>query len=1111
MVNYLRHAESLYFLESNAVDSPHRTRSSKPVKDASSKVERGPNELTSTHLTELFLFRNGDEGIENKKLTDIRQIRGRGCMFPFGNIDVINTNNVLPQYGHVRGLHTTQLPSDSEVIPDLVCRNGDLLEKSRKLKRELELSLIPRINKSLKEDVWPTTDSETSNMLKAYIHVSTYIVAITSAARFIPTTQLKMEGMKVILADKFKPFDPKRPGLLVNREAIKDPASWRDILEEASHNLESLPFKLWSVDEISRSEGRLTPGVDKKAFRTIPRSPSNREEALIILQPIIDLLKRTISISEGKTDQAIKRKGPENLNEREKLRRYLKTPVGKIRVRKSMELLTIITNDPMKYLQDKIEKDTKYNLTLKFALLQSLKKLRIRNYKSDDVLRVFIPKANGKLRPLVIPTLKDRTIQMLLKSVMEPYLEPLGDRTSFGFRPGRNCHQATSYLHHRLQVNTSDSNNRLAKKNLSLLKFSIRAKLRAKKYETLKPELEQALKVKYSNIRDVPMTIRQLLKRDSKTYFNSTYILDADIKGCFDNISHDWLILNVPMPLGYDYLLPRILKPNIVEKGAKSFITLVESKDNHSGIPQGGIISPLLMNFTLDGLEKVIRDSLTRFKNPDGSAYFDQEKYEFYLPILGEKESKRYAMNLELKTSSWMVRYADDFIVGVKSEVGLLKVKEGIETFLNERGLTLSPEKTRIIKWKANAKVNFLSWTHHYLVPGKVSWIIRTPKSKAGRLTDWIGNYTYPSKKAITRLKEAISLITSHANTWETEESIIKQLRYLVLGWSNYFTPGPKQGALRLALDWYIYKRMKRFIFSKYGNSYLIHFLRLNQNEDGTRKVQIGLENQTDGRTRTLSIPRLYDLNTPQVWSQLTPVNDILNHSFLVFPAPYVKRAIGIAHLRGDVKSKLMLRQKSLCSICEKQLVIWENLLLREDIDLFMDKFNQSNIHPENYGKAALLSCADYQEWREIELNSQTINEKIAKRTISLLDSRTADWSRGLNFDHIVPIALADRTIPLISLLNGLNNLTLVHAECHKTKTLGETERSFLKEMRRIRKSLLPEGIKLREVDSKTRTDITCKTILVLNAKGSLDRYKGLSRSTSGTINRLLQIAKGNI
>jgi len=57
MVNYLRHAESLYFLESNAVESPHRTRSSKPVKDASSKDERGPNELTSTHLTELLLLR----------------------------------------------------------------------------------------------------------------------------------------------------------------------------------------------------------------------------------------------------------------------------------------------------------------------------------------------------------------------------------------------------------------------------------------------------------------------------------------------------------------------------------------------------------------------------------------------------------------------------------------------------------------------------------------------------------------------------------------------------------------------------------------------------------------------------------------------------------------------------------------------------------------------------------------------------------------------------------------------------------------------------------------------------------------------------------------------
>ncbi len=199
----------------------------------------------------------------------------------------------------------------------------------------------------------------------------------------------------------------------------------------------------------------------------------------------------------------------------------------------------------------------------------------------------------------------------------------------------------------------------------------------------------------------------------SKEY-SAPYVLEGDIRGCFDNIPHEWLLENIPLD---KKVLMEFLKAGYIYEGAYHSV--------FTGAAQGGIISPILANMTLDGMK-----------------------------ILLKNQFKDKKVNL--------VRYADDWVITAESREVAEQVKITIEGFLAERGLSLSEEKTKIVH--IDEGFDFLSWNF---------------RKYGGKLL------IKPSKKAVATITRQLSDIISHAKG-ASQDILIEKLNPVIRGWSLY-------------------------------------------------------------------------------------------------------------------------------------------------------------------------------------------------------------------------------------------------------------------------------------------------------------------------------------
>jgi len=329
-----------------------------------------------------------------------------------------------------------------------------------------------------------------------------------------------------------------------------------------------------------------------------------------------------------------------------------------------------------------------------------------KNWKdtSPPVRRVWIPKpGKTEKRPLGIPVMVERARQHLAKLALEPEWEARFEPNSYGFRPGRSCHDAIE-------------------------------------------------------------AIFNAIKQKEK------YVLDADLKGAFDHIDHHKLLHKLKTYPAMKRTIQAWLKAGAIDKGA--------FEETTSGTPQGGTVSPLLMNIALHGMETAVMEA---YRTKEGKPQF--------------------------------IRYADDLVVFHATEEGVKRAQAVLETWLADVGLELKPSKTKITHtltpYQGKVGFNFLGFAIRQFPVGQT----HTGKNTYGKPLGF-KTIISPSKEAIKRHMEEIGKKVRKLRS-AAQEKLIGTLNPIIRGWANYYRTVVAAQTFSLC-DHLTYQQLRRWAYRRH-------------------------------------------------------------------------------------------------------------------------------------------------------------------------------------------------------------------------------------------------------------------------------------------------------
>ena len=347
--------------------------------------------------------------------------------------------------------------------------------------------------------------------------------------------------------------------------------------------------------------------------------------------------------------------------------------------------------------------------------------------KSKPTRRVWIPKpGREEKRPLGIPTMYDRALQAVVKAALEPEWEAVFEPNSFGFRPGRSCHDA---------------------------------------------------------IKQIKNCIQNKAK----------YVLDADIAKCFDRINHEVLLNKLNINGKVRQQIKAWLKSGVIDSGA--FTATSE------GTPQGGVLSPLLANIALHGLENTLNEFAKTIDMPN--CYGHQIGWQ------------RKVQSLSL------IRYADDFVVLHENQAVVHRCREIISEWLSGIGLELKPEKTRLthtfkpeLSEEGIAGFDFLGHHIQQYPAGKY----RSNRNAYGTILGFNTRITPSAKASKVHQEELGRIITKHRSS--PQVAMIKDLNPVIRGWSSFYSNSDAQCVGELSKqDYLLYLKLRRWAKRQCGNS----------------------------------------------------------------------------------------------------------------------------------------------------------------------------------------------------------------------------------------------------------------------------------------------------